>query len=114
MKVNITQSTNNPALTIVIVEGRIDAITVPEFEEKTLTLSETEASGFIIDFAAVEYISSAGLRAILKIAKSCKAVHKKVALCNLSATVREVLKISGFDLILNICTDLPAAEASVS
>ncbi|MCR5536527.1 MAG: STAS domain-containing protein [Succinivibrio sp.] len=114
MKIDIASSENNSSITIIKVEGRIDAISVSDFEEKTLPLSATEATGFVIDFAKVEYISSAGLRAILKIAKSCKEVKKKVALCNLSATVREVLKISGFDLILKICNDLQAAEDCVA
>ncbi len=114
MKVDIAQAEDNPQLTIVTVDGRLDAVSIPEFEEKTLKLSETEATGFVIDFAAVEYISSAGLRAILKIAKACKGVHKKVAICNITANVLEVLRISGFDLILNICSDLQAAKTAVA
>ncbi len=101
---------------IIEVSGRIDAITVGDFEEKVLPLcsSEENASAFIIDFSKLVYISSAGLRAILKIAKSCNEKGKKMAVCNLSPDVREVFKISGFDLIITVCDDLESAKKAIA
>ncbi len=102
---------NNQAsgVTIVKASGRIDAVSVSGFEEQTLPLSESGDNALVLDFSELIYISSAGLRAILKLAKKCKALNKKLLICGLCNEVLEVFKISGFDLILDIKTDLNAA-----
>ena len=87
---------------IVRVEGRIDGANAREFEE-TITTSITENDHVvIIDFEKLSYISSAGLRAILLIAKTTGKQSIKFALCSLSDTIREVFDISGFDRIIAI------------
>ena len=97
---------------LISVDGRIDALTVGTFEEKTLALVDNENYGsYILDFEKLVYISSAGLRAVLKLAKKCKEVSKKLVVCNLSENVLEVFKISGFDLIITVCDNLENAVA---
>ena len=60
------------------------------------------ARSVVLDFANLTYISSAGLRAILLIAKSLGAKKGELVLCNLSKRIAEVFSISGFDKILSI------------
>ncbi|RPI74638.1 MAG: anti-sigma factor antagonist [Desulfobacteraceae bacterium] len=84
---------------IVAVRGRIDALTAPEFEKK---LQESAASGqsiFLLNFSALEYISSAGLRVILSAAKKLKEKKGRISFCGLQAPVREVFDISGLTSI---------------
>ncbi len=109
----ITLDNSNADVVVIKSNGRIDAMTVSEFEEKTLPLSDTENKAFILDFSNLVYISSAGLRSILKFAKDCKSKSKELLICGLCKEVSEVFKISGFDLILNIKDDLSSAISSV-
>ena len=54
------------------------------------------------DLGEVHYVSSAGLRVLLKAAKQAKAGGGAFAIASPQAPVREVLEISGFDKILAI------------
>lgn len=114
MEIVINTSPENN-ISVIEVEGRIDALSVGEFEEKIIPQCSVDGiSGYVIDFAKLVYISSAGLRAILKVAKLCKEHSRKIAICNLSQEVKEVFKISGFDLIITVCDDLESATKAVS
>ena len=87
---------------VVSVKGRIDAVTAPDFEK---SLSEWISAGetiMIVNLSDLEYISSAGLRSILAIAKVLKAKGGKVMFASLKGTVKDVFKISGFGSIFQI------------
>ena len=68
---------------------------------------------FIIDFEALDYISSAGLRSILVIAKKLKAQDGQILLCSLKDAVKEVFEISGFSSIIPIHESVEAAIAQI-
>ncbi len=115
MEIGINTSPDNGGIAIIEVEGRMDALSVGEFEEKVIPQCSAEGiTGYIIDFAKLIYISSAGLRAILKVAKLCKEQGRKVAICNLAPEVHDVFKISGFDLIITVCENLDSAKSAVA
>jgi stage II sporulation protein AA (anti-sigma F factor antagonist) len=96
-------------VTILNVGGRLDAAGAPELEAQGKTLLQTGSKRLLLDLAGVEYISSAGLRSLLVLAKTAKAAGSALALCCLSPAVREVMTISGFDNILSLAADRPAA-----
>jgi anti-sigma B factor antagonist len=56
----------------------------------------------IIDFKDLDYISSAGLRVILKATKALKREEGKMMLCDMQDYVKEVFEIAGFDSFLPI------------
>ena len=56
----------------------------------------------VLDFSGVNFISSAGLRAILLIAKRLEPIGGKVKLCGLNATLMDVFEISGFSKLFVI------------
>ncbi len=88
------------AVTIAEVDGRIDGMTAKEFEEK-MTAAIPEGGGpMVCDLAAVSYVSSAGLRAILVIAKRFSKDGNFFSVCGHSGPVAEVLRISGFEKII--------------
>ena len=89
--------------------GRLDAGGASEFETQGKTLIRDGSKRLLLDLAGVEYISSAGLRSLLVLAKAAKAAGSSLVLCNLSPAVREVMTISGFDNILVLAADRPAA-----
>ena len=83
-------------------EGRIDGTNARDFEDAmTAVIGESDCA-VIIDFENLAYISSAGLRSLLLIGKELWNRDAKFALCSLSAPIREVFEISGFDKIIPI------------
>jgi anti-anti-sigma factor len=95
------------------VNGRMDALTAPEFE-KTVSLWIDEGEKcFVVDLSALEYISSAGLRNILVIAKKLKAINGKILLAAMEESVNEVFTISGFNSIIPIHDTVQAAILQV-
>jgi anti-anti-sigma factor len=94
---------------IIAVTGRMDAVTAPEFENRMLDWIDAGETQLIVDLGGLEYISSAGLRSILTIAKNLKTKQGKLVLCALRDTVKEVFEISGFSTIIPVCESVGAA-----
>lgn len=93
---NITKKTDAQKLTLAI-EGRIDTTTAPEFEKEINAISDV--TELILDFKGVEYISSAGLRVVLK-AQKLMNQNGKMELTGVGDAVMEVFEITGFSDIL--------------
>ncbi len=93
-------------------EGRVDGTNAREFQtalEESLNDSE---SGVILDMEKLSYISSAGLRVILLMAKTLQGKNTKFAVCSLSNSIQEVFQISGFDKIITVHTSQAEALAA--
>ena len=97
MKINFN---NKNGVLIVSVEGRLDTTTSPEFEN---FLSERidNINELIIDCEKLEYVSSAGLRVILKAQKAMNA-QGSMKLTGVNDSIMEVFDITGFLDILTI------------
>lgn len=80
------------------LDGRLDTITAPEFEE-FLKSNLTGVISVIIDCEKLGYISSAGLRVLLSLNKKVK---NSLSLVNVQELVMEVLEVTGFVNILEI------------
>lgn len=90
---------------LIVAPGeRLDPAAALEAESKILERIEAGARRVVIDFACTAYISSAGLRMILRALKSLKEVQGWLVLCNANSDVRKVLEISGF-LGMTSCHD---------
>jgi anti-anti-sigma factor len=98
---------------IVKLAGRLDSSTAPPAEESFTRLLASGPLHLAIDLSNVEYISSAGLRVLLVVAKKLQQAKGKVVLFGLVQNVREVFQISGFDRIFTIQPDMAAAVAAV-
>jgi anti-anti-sigma factor len=96
-------------VTIVTVVGRLDAPGAPKVEAYCRALIQDGSKHLLIDMTGVDYVSSAGLRSLLVLAKAVKAVGGAMVLCGLSPTVHEVMRISGFDNILSLAADRSSA-----
>ncbi len=94
---------------VVTVGGRLDAAGAPEIEASCKALIQEGSKRLLLDLAKVEYISSAGLRSLLVLAKAVKSVGGAMVLSSLTPAVREVMTISGFDNILSLAADRAAA-----
>jgi anti-anti-sigma factor len=99
---------------LVRLTGRLDTTTSADAEKKLLELFQANGSKAAIDCSALDYISSAGLRVILMVAKKARQGQGKMVLFGLQPNVREVFEISGFLRILDVAADRGAAQASLS
>lgn len=84
------------------VTGRIDTLTCGEFQQQALAALETAGDKLVLELAGLEYISSAGLRALLVLATCAQRRQTEVVLCNVQHLVREVLELSGFDSFFTV------------
>ena len=80
--------------------GRLDTTTAPELEAAIDGCVEG-IKELVLDFSGLEYVSSAGLRVILKAQKLMNA-RGSMKLINVNETIMEVFDITGFADILNI------------
>jgi anti-anti-sigma factor len=96
------QTRKEKDVTVVSVKGRLDAVSSPEFEKALAGQMSQGETAFVLDFGALDYISSAGLRSILAFSKKLKEKQGKLFLLNLKDVVKEVFDISGFTTILPI------------
>jgi anti-sigma B factor antagonist len=97
--VKITKTTAGVSMTIKL-EGRLDSVTAPQFEAE-LKSSLEGITELTLDFSALDYLSSAGLRVILA---AQKVMNKKgsMQISNVSQTIMNVFKITGFTDLLTI------------
>ena len=99
MNVNINSIESNGTLTIA-VEGSIDTLTASDFEAKVLKALEG-VKKLILDFAKVEYVSSAGLRTIILLNEKMEE-KEGMTIKNINDEVRDVFEMTGFDELLNL------------
>ncbi len=95
------------------LRGRLDSNTSLAFEQRLFEAITHGAKHVIIDFRELDYISSAGLRVILKATKALKREEGKILLCAMQDYVKEVFEIAGFDAFLPIVPTLDEALRTV-
>jgi anti-anti-sigma factor len=89
-------------VTIVAFAGNLDSNTSPQAQQALDGVLAGGCRKLVVDFSALDYISSAGLRVLLGAAKRLGGADSALRLCGLNETVREVFQISGFSTILNV------------
>ena len=100
------------AISIFKLNGRLDSNTSQGFEKKIFQAITDGSKHMVIDFKDLDYISSAGLRVILKATKALKREDGRIMLCSMQDYVKEVFEIAGFDSFLPIVTNLEDALKS--
>ena len=93
-------------------KGRLDAHTAATFESALLAKLEGKPQRLVLDLAGVEYISSAGLRAILVAVKRGRAQNCTLTACRLRPNIREVFDLSGFGNLIAMHATVDEAVAS--
>jgi len=87
---------------VMTVFGRIDAERAPEVEAAGRNILATPYQKLLINLSGVDYLSSAGLCALLNLAKLAEAKNGRLFICSPAAPVQQIMKMSGFDKILTI------------
>ncbi|OPY42822.1 MAG: STAS domain protein [Methanoregulaceae archaeon PtaU1.Bin222] len=93
--------------------GRIDAATAPLLENQLSGAIDGGDRKIVVDLSSVEYISSAGLRALLAAMKRLRALGGKMVLCSLHPYVKEVFDMTGFSRIFTMCNTRDEALISL-
>jgi anti-sigma B factor antagonist len=96
-------------ISIFSLKGRLDSNTSPGLEEKIFDAIQNGSSKMILDFEALDYISSAGLRVINKTTKQLKNSEGQLILCSMQDYIKEVFEITGFDSFLPIVSNCDEA-----
>jgi len=96
---NISKQQNGEKL-VIALEGRLDTTTAPQLEAE-VNNSLDGIKELTLDFAALEYISSAGLRVVLQAQKKMNACGT-MEIHNANESIMEVFDITGFSDILTI------------
>lgn len=109
MDITIEKSTR---LTVVSVYGKMDAANCGRLEEALDTIVTDGGTTIILNLEGLLYISSAGLRVLLKTAKKLHGTGSFV-LCALNENVGEIIEMSGFSHFMDIFADLSEARNRV-
>jgi anti-anti-sigma factor len=102
--------TDSGSSSCISLHGRIDGLTSSDIERQMKELLLQGKRNLIVDFAQINYISSAGLRVFLMIQKQLKQAGGEIILAALPAAVMEVFRVSGFAKVFRIAKSKEAAE----
>ena len=90
-------------VTVVDMEGSLDTSTSGDTGDELVRLvKEGNNKKLLLNLEKLDYVSSAGLRAILVAAKLLQHARGELRLCNPNKVVREVLEVSGFNSLLRL------------
>jgi anti-anti-sigma factor len=99
----VSESTEGE-IVVIHLEGRLDTATSADFDFALESHAE-KPTRLLVDLTGIQYVSSAGLRVFLMLAKKLQKSGGRLVLCNMSGSVREVFDIAGFSKILQIEDD---------
>jgi anti-sigma B factor antagonist len=94
------------------VTGRIDSSNASELEDAFKGLADDGRYRLVVDLSGIDYMSSAGLRALVASLRENKKHHGDLRISNPSPRMDEVLKLAGLDSVFSIYEDSTAAVGS--
>ena len=97
---------------VLITDGRVDGTNATDFQDAVKSAIQESDTAVVLDLEKLAYISSAGLRVVLLVAKDLQQQGAQFAACSLTDSVKEVFVISGFDKIIPIHDSQDAAIGS--
>ena len=103
--IELTQQTRS-GWCVVAVRGRADAETAGELEGALRAALEAHPR-VAADFLSLDYISSAGLRAVLQAARAAQERNAEFTVCRLQGPVKKVFDMSGIHHVVQILAELP-------
>jgi anti-anti-sigma factor len=106
------QHVDHDGILIVSPEGRIDTTTSGSVEHAIRQLVDSGQRNLLVDLSSVEYISSAGLRVFLQVAKRMRDLRGTLVLSGMTEPVRQVFQLAGFMPLFRVERTQEAALAS--
>jgi anti-anti-sigma factor len=96
------------------IEGRLDGLGASALEVYAQQRINQGDLRLVLDLAGVDYMSSAGLRCLLVVAKKVQSVKGSLVLCCLTPMVLNVMNLSGFQRLLRVCATQVEAVAAAA
>ena len=82
---------------LVKAAGRVDSNTAPQLAKAFGVINEEDRFKIVFDMGGVEFVSSAGLRVMISVQKTCKRWNRgELVLAGVSPKIRDVLDLAGF------------------
>ena len=82
---------------LVQVTGRIDSSTAPQLEKTFEAIIEDNRFKIVFDMSDVEFVSSAGLRVMISVQKTCKRWNRgEMVLAGVPSKIQDVMDLAGF------------------
>ncbi|MBC17334.1 Anti-sigma factor antagonist [Pseudodesulfovibrio profundus] len=91
--------TKENGITIITVNGNLDAEGTQDMEERVIGLLENGERSLLFDFSDLDYINSSGLRVLVLAYQRLKKNQGSVAICGIKDYIQEVFEVSGYDKI---------------
>jgi len=107
----VTEGRVGEATTLRIV-GRVDSSVSKVLEQKVSEVVSRD-SAIVVDLAEMNYVSSAGLRSFITLAKRARSSNRTIALCGMREEVAEIFEISGLLELFKIYDTVEAAVAAL-
>lgn len=99
-------------LSIISLEGAVDAHTAPQFEEAVQAAIDAGHNNIIVDCEKLTYISSAGLGVFMCFIEEVRDEGGDIKICGLSEKAKQPFEILGFDSLYEFCPNTDAAKNS--
>jgi anti-sigma B factor antagonist len=99
-------------LSVISLEGAVDAHTAPQFEEAVQAAIDAGHNNIIVDCEKLTYISSAGLGVFMCFIEEVRDEGGDIKICGLSEKAKQPFEILGFDSLYEFCPDTDAAKNS--
>jgi anti-sigma B factor antagonist len=106
------QTDNTRAISVMRISGRVDSETAPELDDALAKLLQNHRNKIVLDLQGVNYISSAGLRAIVKAYQAARKSGGDLRLASVSTPVEVVLRTVGMMQMLQMFPTEQEATAS--
>jgi anti-anti-sigma factor len=96
---------------VLVLEGEFDLAAVPSLQEQLDAARERAERGIVLDFAAVTFVDSSGLRELLRARNACRDEGKGFALASLQPAVTRLLELTG---VTKAIPSAPTLERAVT
>lgn len=98
---------------VIEIKGRVDSSTAPQLSQTLDKVCDQGHFKLVLDLAGLEYMSSAGFRALLATQRTCKRYNRgEVVLASVPVRIREALELAGFTELFKSYDDALAAVGS--
>ena len=96
------ETDNRQSISVVKVKGRVDSETAPELDDALTKLLQANRNQIVLNLQGVDYMSSAGLRAIVKAYQAVQKGGGNLRLASVSTPVEVILRTVGMMQMLQM------------
>jgi anti-sigma B factor antagonist len=101
-------------LVILDIEGEVDLHTSPDLRHQLQDLAKTRCPALLLNLAKTEYMDSSGLATLIEYFQGARGFGGKMALCGLSARIRNLFEVARLEQIFTLHPDEPTAVAAMA